>query len=68
MAGEVPIVAICHAMSTLSTSGISPIGGVPFGASRLWGEALILLFMVFALSRLTFSRGLLPDDHGSALA
>ncbi|GGL79946.1 TrkH family potassium uptake protein [Wenxinia marina] len=63
VAGEVPIVAICHAMSTLSTSGISPIGGVPFGASGIEGEVLIFLFMAFAVSRLTWSRGLLPGDH-----
>ena len=52
-------------MSTLSTSGISPIGGLYFAASRFWGEVLILCFFVFALSRLTFSRGLIGErDHG----
>ncbi|SHI32138.1 potassium transporter TrkG [Wenxinia saemankumensis] len=60
--GEVPIVAICHAMSTIATSGISPIGGTTYGASGLAGEGLIALFLLFALSRATYSRGLLPDD------
>ena len=62
--GEVPYIALIHAMSTLSTSGISPIGGLYFAASRFWGEVLIMCFFIFALSRLTFSRGLIGErDH-----
>ncbi len=62
--GERPFVALMHAMSTLSTSGISSIGGLYLAASRFWGELLILCFFIFALSRLTFSRGLLGEgDH-----
>lgn len=65
IAGEFPYVALMHAMSTLSTSGISAIGGLYFAASRFWGELLIFFFFVFALSRLTFSRGLIGErDHG----
>lgn len=64
MAGEVPLVALCHAMSVLSSSGISPVGGLQNGASGLMGELAILVFFVFAVSRLTFSRGLLRDDRG----
>lgn len=59
--GEFPYIALCHAMSTLSTSGISPINGLYFAASRFWGEVLIFCFFVFALSRLTFSRGLIGE-------
>ena len=55
VAGEAPLAAFSHAASTLATSGISPVGGVQNGASGLVGEALIFLFMLFALSRLTFS-------------
>lgn len=56
LAGDRPLVAICHAMATLSTSGISPIdGGVSGAGSGFAGEFLILLFLVFALSRLTFT-------------
>ena len=63
--GEFPYIALIHAMSTLSTSGITPIGGLYFAASRFWGELLIFCFFVFALSRLTFSRGLIGErEHG----
>ena len=56
LAGDAPLVAISHAMATLSTSGISPIdGGVRESSSGFGGELLILLFLVFALSRLTFT-------------
>ncbi len=61
--GEFPYIALCHAMSVLSTSGISPIGGLYFAASRFWGELLIFFFFAFALSRLTFSRGLTGEGE-----
>ncbi len=65
IAGEFPYIALIHAMSTLSTSGISPIGGLYFAASRFWGELLIFCFFVFALSRLTFSKGVIGEgDQG----
>ncbi|ETX13081.1 potassium transporter TrkH [Roseivivax halodurans JCM 10272] len=54
-AGEEPFVALCHAMSTMATSGISPVGGLSEGSAGLVGEAAIFAFMIFALSRLTFS-------------
>ena len=56
LAGEAPLIAICHAMSTLSTSGISPVGGLENGSAGRGGEFVILIFFVFALSRLAFSR------------
>lgn len=59
IAGETPLVAICHAMSTLSTSGISPLGGVGESTSGLRGELIIFIFFLFALSRHTF----LLDDR-----
>ena len=55
LAGDRPFVAICHAMSTLSTSGITPLAQSEMAGSGVGGEVLILLFLVFALSRLTFS-------------
>jgi len=65
MTGELPFVAFMHAMATLSTSGISPIGGLYFAQSRFGGEFLIFCFFIFALSRLTFSRGLIGEgDRG----
>ena len=62
-AGEAPIVALCHAMSVISTSGISPIGGLYWAESGVLGEAVILIFFVFALSRYSFSRGMLGEDR-----
>ena len=60
MAGENGFVALCHAMSTLSTSGISPIGGVADGMSGVTGEVIIFAFLAFAVSRRAF--------HGRALS
>ncbi|MFO7771875.1 MAG: potassium transporter TrkG [Roseovarius gahaiensis] len=53
--GDRPLVALVHAMSTLATSGISAIGGVGQASSGIGGEAVIFLFFLFGLSRLTFS-------------
>ncbi|MDF0602048.1 potassium transporter TrkG [Psychromarinibacter sp. C21-152] len=54
--GDAPLVAASHAMSTLATSGISPVGGTTGAASGFGGELLIFLFFGFALSRRTFER------------
>ena len=54
--GDSAFVALCHAMSTLATSGISPVNGTTSASSGFGGEALILFFMIFALSRRTFTR------------
>jgi trk system potassium uptake protein TrkH len=61
LAGDPPLVAICHAMSILATSGISPVGGLSGSSSGLLGEAVMLIFLVFALSRVTFSSWERPD-------
>jgi trk system potassium uptake protein TrkH len=55
LAGDTSLVALCHAMSTLATSGISPVGGLSGGQSGVVGEMMVLVFLVFALSRLTFT-------------
>jgi trk system potassium uptake protein TrkH len=65
IAGDTPLVALCHAMSTLSTSGISPVGGLDGAQSGIAGEVLILLFLVFAFSRVTFAREERPDGWRS---
>ncbi len=54
LAGDPGLVALCHAMSTLSTSGISPIGGLGDSGSGRAGEVLILLFFTFAITRRIF--------------
>ena len=57
LAGDPTLVAVSHAMSTLSTSGISPVGGLRSGeGSGVLGEAIIFGFMFFAISRLMFSQ------------
>ncbi|WP_136635605.1 potassium transporter TrkG [Pseudooceanicola onchidii] len=53
--GDTALVALCHAMSTMATSGITPIGGLPNADSGIAGEMVILLFLVFALSRVSFT-------------
>ncbi|WP_170399368.1 TrkH family potassium uptake protein [Ruegeria arenilitoris] len=55
IAGEEGLTAICHAMSTMATSGISPVGGLEGAQAGITGEAILFLFLFFALSRLTFS-------------
>jgi len=56
IAGDPALVAVIHAMSTLATSGISPIGGTTGAASGFGGELLIFLFFAFAMSRQIFAR------------
>ncbi|WP_120501170.1 potassium transporter TrkG [Roseovarius sp. EL26] len=55
ISGDVPFLALMHAMATLSTSGITAVEGMTQTGSGFAGEVLIFLFMMFALSRLTFS-------------
>ncbi len=57
VAGDSALVAVCHAMSTLATSGISPVGGMAGSQSGVGGEAMIFLFLVFALSRRLYPSG-----------
>ncbi|KUJ86084.1 potassium transporter TrkH [Ruegeria marisrubri] len=55
IAGENGLTAVSHAMSVMATSGISPVGGLDGSVSGVTGEAIMFLFLLFALSRLTFS-------------
>lgn len=64
LAGAPPHSATIHAMSTLSTSGISPDGGLKNSPSGVFGEILICLFFVFALSRRSFTSGFGVDVLG----
>lgn len=59
--GETFLVAVVHAMSTMSTSGISPQNGLINGGAGMAGEMLIFLFLVFALSRRSFISGFGQD-------
>ena len=55
LSGDDSLTALCHAMSVMATSGISPVGGLDGANSGMTGEVILFLFMFFALSRLTFS-------------
>jgi trk system potassium uptake protein len=55
LAGDRPFVAFCHAMSTLSTSGISPVGGVVAAQSGVLGEVAIAVFLLSAVSHRVIS-------------
>lgn len=63
IAGDTSLVAASHAMSTLATSGISPLGGLGGAGgearpgSGAGGEVVILVFLVFALSRRFYPGG-----------
>lgn len=67
MVGTPPLEAVMLAMGTLSTSGISSVGGLQNNTAGFAGEALIFVFLLFALSRLTFSRGLTSEDREGVL-
>jgi trk/ktr system potassium uptake protein len=62
--GERSLVALCHAMSVMATSGISPVGGLENAQAGVGGEAVLFLFMFFALSRLTFSNDTVSTGQG----
>lgn len=52
MTGEDSFVALCHAMGTLSTSGISPLETGSVASRGGWlAEAVVALFLLLALSR-----------------
>lgn len=55
LTGETPLSSSMHAMATLSTSGISAVGGIQESTVGVASEILIFVFLLFALSRLTFS-------------
>jgi trk system potassium uptake protein TrkH len=65
--GERSLVALCHAMSVMATSGISPIGGTHDTGVGFGAEAVMMLFMLFALSRLTFSKDTVTATQGGLL-
>jgi trk system potassium uptake protein TrkH len=60
--GEDALDALCHAMSVIATSGIST--GSDAGTGGFAAEALMAMFMLFALSRLTFSSDTMTATQG----
>ncbi|NRP11869.1 MULTISPECIES: TrkH family potassium uptake protein [unclassified Aliiroseovarius] len=67
LAGDSAFVAACHAMSTMATSGISPVGGLTNSGSGFAGEAIIAVFFIFAISRLTFATDMQSENLRSLL-
>lgn len=61
--GDRPFVAFCHAMAVLSTSGISPVGGLQYSSSHSAGEVLIALFLLFAVTHTLISRIQRNEDN-----
>ena len=61
LAGDPPFPALAHAMGILSTSGLSPVGGIGAMPSGRLGEALMLGFLVFALTRQSLPGALQTD-------
>ncbi|MBU2890912.1 TrkH family potassium uptake protein [Celeribacter halophilus] len=55
MVGSPAYVALCHAMSVMATSGISPVGGLTNAGTGFVGELLVFAFLFLALSRKTFT-------------
>ncbi|NRB05734.1 MAG: TrkH family potassium uptake protein, partial [Rhodobacteraceae bacterium] len=64
VSGERSFVAVCHAMSIMATSGISPVEGLEGRAPGIAGEGVMMLFMLLALSRLTFSTDTKTSESG----
>ena len=61
MAGDSALIALCHAMGTLSTSGISPLTGLAGTASGMPGEALIFICFGLALTRRLWPSAAIAD-------
>ncbi|MEL6608978.1 MAG: potassium transporter TrkG [Pseudomonadota bacterium] len=64
IAGDGPLVSAVHAMGTMSTSGMSPVGGIEGASSGRAGEFIVALFFVFALSRAAFAHSVFPEIQG----
>ncbi|MEO0936722.1 MAG: potassium transporter TrkG [Pseudomonadota bacterium] len=63
--GDVPLTAVMHAMAVMATSGITPHDGIAQAGAGYAGEAVMVLFMLLALSRLTFSSDTVTKSAGS---
>lgn len=60
--GQEPLDALCHAMSVMATSGIT--AGADLASGGIIAEMVMVLFMLFALSRLTFSSDTMTATQG----
>ena len=64
LAGEADLPALAHAMAVMSTSGISPTGGLAASQGGLLSEVVIFAFFLFALSHHAFGDRLGPATPG----
>ncbi len=55
LAGEGPFVGLVHAMSTISTSGISPVGGLHGAGAGIAIEFVVFCGLAFAVTRMSFA-------------
>lgn len=55
LSGDRVFVAVCHAMSVLSTSGITPLTGNETDGAGVRGEFFMAIFLFLAISRKSFA-------------
>ncbi|WP_114965045.1 TrkH family potassium uptake protein [Alkalilacustris brevis] len=63
VAGDEVFTALCHAMAILSTSGITPLAEPAASGSGRLGEALMLGFLIFAITRRSLPGRVQPDQR-----
>ena len=51
ISGETQLTAFCHALATISTSGLSPVGGMAGTNSPFLAEMLVFIVLALTLSR-----------------
>ncbi len=64
LSGERVFIAAIHAMSTLSTSAISPVAGLGNAQAGVVGEMFIAVFLIFAISSKLMTLNLPPAMRG----
>ncbi|WGV17009.1 potassium transporter TrkG [Fuscovulum ytuae] len=65
MAGEPNFPALIHAMSTVSTSGISPGDGLAASGHNFWGEFAIFLVLFAGITRRLWPGSLVQGSDGT---
>ncbi|QQA44668.1 TrkH family potassium uptake protein [Pelagovum pacificum] len=66
LSGQSSYHAFCHALAVMSTSGISPVGGLSYAGGGVIAEVLVFLFLGLALSRRTYGK-VLPGEITSSV-
>lgn len=63
MAGQPNFLALIHAMSTVSTSGISPQDGLPSGTGHFFAELAILVVLFAGITRRLWPGAMVHDSE-----